>query len=481
MKHIAIIGAGLGGLTAGALLAKNGYKVTLLEQHNRVGGSATTFKRGDFTCEVGLHEMDGTYTSPAVVDVFEKLGVYNNVTFVEPDEFFKIYSANGSFTMPNGVEKVQSALMSRFPEESNAIENYLKTVEALSINLNKLTKASWYHYALFPFIFWNIIKYRTKSTQEVMDKMFKSDALKLILNSNIGYYNDSASTLSFIMHAVGQDSYFRGGGWFIKGGSQKLSDYLASIIVDHGGEVITKANVIACNEGTIEYIKKKEHFTIECDKVISNISPEQTYKLYDIHYTESKEIGNSLLTVYLGFRKSLKSVYGKGAYSNFIFDSATSLKDIDTNISKDALEKEFIFVDYSQIDSGLAPEGKSFGAVCFIDNFEAWDSLDKEAYKEKKEKLIKSVLQKLELHYSNISELVEYAEVGTAKTVQRYIKTPQGTAYGFKPSPKQFFRIPQVKSKRVDHLYFVGQWVIAGGFSPAIISGELCYREIIKH
>jgi len=55
-KTITIIGGGLGGLTSGALLAKDGHKVTLLEQHNIVGGCATTFKRkGGFTCEVGLH------------------------------------------------------------------------------------------------------------------------------------------------------------------------------------------------------------------------------------------------------------------------------------------------------------------------------------------------------------------------------------------------------------------------------------------
>ena len=45
MKTVTIIGAGLGGLTSGALLTKDGHKVTLLEQHNIVGGCATTFKR----------------------------------------------------------------------------------------------------------------------------------------------------------------------------------------------------------------------------------------------------------------------------------------------------------------------------------------------------------------------------------------------------------------------------------------------------
>ena len=49
---VIVIGAGLGGLTAGAKLAREGMKVLVLEQHNRPGGCATTFKRGEFTLEV---------------------------------------------------------------------------------------------------------------------------------------------------------------------------------------------------------------------------------------------------------------------------------------------------------------------------------------------------------------------------------------------------------------------------------------------
>ena len=54
-----VIGAGLGGLTAGAQLAKEGKKVLLIEQHSIPGGCATTFKRKDLKIEVGLHMIDG--------------------------------------------------------------------------------------------------------------------------------------------------------------------------------------------------------------------------------------------------------------------------------------------------------------------------------------------------------------------------------------------------------------------------------------
>jgi len=172
-------------------------------------------------------------------------------------------------------------------------------------------------------------------------------------------------------------------------------------------------------------------------------------------------------------------VYGKKPYSNFIFDEIDSVNSYNTMLKKDITERGFVFVDYSQVDSALTKDaGKSFGVICLSDFIEEWQDLSEADYKIKKQNLIDVAFLKLEMYYPNIKELVEYAEVGTAKTVNRYIKTPNGTAYGYKPTPQQFFKIPKVRSDKINDLYFVGQWVIAGGFSPAISSGGMCYDVI---
>lgn len=480
MKKITIIGAGLGGLTSGALLAKEGYKVTLLEQHNIVGGCATTFKRkGGFTCEVGLHEMDGVYTNPRIKTIFNRLDVYNNVEFVKPDEFFSVVTRNGAFIMPDNLKEAQKSLTKKFPNEEKGIKKYFKLISNISKELAALQSASWYHYLFFPLLFSNILRYKSKTVTEVLDTLIDDDELKLILNANVQYYNDTPDTLSFLLHSVAQYSYYSGGGWFIKGGSQKLSDYLAKVITDNGGDIITKANVIQCDSNHVVYLRKKEKITIHTDAIISNISPAQTYTLFQKEYKESKEVADSLLTIYIGFNKNLKEVYGKKPYSNFIFYEIDSVNDYNAMIKKDITERGFVFVDYSQVDSALTKDAsKSFGVICLSDFIEEWQDLDNEAYKIKKQNLINMSLSKLEMYYPNIKELVEYTEVGTAKTVNRYIKTPNGTAYGFKPTPKQFFKIPKVRSEKINNLYFAGQWVIAGGFSPTIVSGSLCYDII---
>lgn len=474
MKKITIIGGGLGGLTAGALLAKDGYVVTLLEQHRIVGGCATTFKRqGGFICEVGLHEMDGVYSNPIIKKTFEKLGVYDNVEFVKPKEFFKLHTRYGEFVMPEGIEEAKRALKARFQAESNVIDRYFEIVQSVSGCFTRLENTQWYHYLLFPFYFADIFRYRTKSVSDVLDMLSDNEELKLILNANVQYYSDSPSNLSFLLHCVAQNSYFSGGGYFIKGGSYNLSKYLADVIEQNGGKVVTRANVIKASNGEVTYEHKNQTVTVQADIVISNVSPQDTYKLFGLEYKEDRSISTSITTIYFGFSKNLRDVYGAGAYSNFIFDDIDSCGDIGT-------KQPIVFVDYSQIDSQLVSSDKSFGEVCLIDRLANWDGLDESEYESAKRRLLEEALVKLEKYYPSITNYIEFAEVATPKTMIRYTKSPNGTAYGYDPTPEQFFRMPKIKSDKIDNLYFVGQFVIAGGFSPAISSGYMCYEQIIK-
>jgi phytoene dehydrogenase-like protein len=86
---VAVIGTGLGGLVAGAVLAKNGKKVFAVEKHSIPGGCATTFKRGKFKMEVGLHEMDGLYPGDPKLKLLNSLNVLENIEFITVLEFYK--------------------------------------------------------------------------------------------------------------------------------------------------------------------------------------------------------------------------------------------------------------------------------------------------------------------------------------------------------------------------------------------------------
>lgn len=482
---ICIIGSGLGGLTAGALLAKKGYDVTVLEQHNIVGGSSTTFKRkGGYTCEVGLHEMDGLYSDRIKSFIFDNLGVYENVDFVRIPEFFRFKSDKLDFTMPGGIDESIEALGKLFPNEIKGIKKYFQLIENIAVEFSKIMELKWWQYPFMPLLMPNIFRNKKKSVKYVLDSIIKNEELKLILNTNISYYHNNIDSLSILYHSVAQFSYYNGGGWYIKGGSWKLSQHLAKTITDKGGEIITSAEAKLITENKknkiITYIKGEIEFTIEADIVISNTSPMNTYKMAEVEYKNDKEIGASLLTVYIGFKNNLKSIYGKRSYSSFFYGKVNTIEEYHNNSKEDVSKRGFVFVDYSQIDSQLVSEEKSFGVFCSLDCLGDWETLSEKDYTEKKKHLAEEYLDKLEEDYPNIRDHIEFYEVSTSRTVKRYLQTHEGTAYGFAPTAKQFFRSPEVKSKLVNNLYFTGAWVLGGGFSAAINIGGLCAQTVMN-
>src|SRR4030042_961988 len=129
MKYdIIIIGAGLGGLAAGAKLSKEGKKVLLIEQHSKPGGRATTFKRGDYILEVGLHEMDGPSPRDMKTRIFNDLDVTEKVGFLRVPEFYRFINGRYSVTIPHEPDIAIERLSALFPEDISGIKAYFDQI-----------------------------------------------------------------------------------------------------------------------------------------------------------------------------------------------------------------------------------------------------------------------------------------------------------------------------------------------------------------
>jgi len=472
-----IIGAGLGGLTAGAKLVREGKKVLVLEQHDRPGGCATTFKRKDFTMEVGLHEMDGLHPGDMKNKVFEDLGIWERVEFLAVPEFYRFMNERYDLVIPHDPEAAKKVLKTAFPGEEKGIDDYFYHV----LNAKRV-----------------MIRYRNepdKSVGQFLDEIITNDDLKLALLGNLGYFHDDPYSLSWIYYLTAQGSYYGGRANFIKGGSQQLSNALSDIITENGGEV--KLNMLVTS---IDYERKiavgvtyngirgrdKGTYSDQGSEIIVNASvPYLATTL--LSNTDGKKladsishnnIGASLLTVYYGFNKSLKEL-GSTNYSTFIYDkSVKSPSDILANNHAEFGTRSFAFVDYSQVDSALAPEGKGVGAVCCIDYSADWEGLSREEYNRMKSDVIDTLNERLEKIIPGFMDAIEYAEIGTSLTVKRFTLNPEGAVYGFAQNPGKSTEYLKALPENISLASAWGKF--GGGFSGAILGGYMTAMDLLR-
>ncbi len=474
---IIIIGAGLGGLTAGAKLAKEGKNVLLLEQHDRPGGCATTFKRRDFTMEVGLHEMDGLHPGDLKTRIFRDLGIFDRVEFLELPEFYRFINERKDLVIPHNPEEAKQILKSAFPGEQQGIDDYFHHV----LNARKI-----------------ISKHGDgpeKSVGEFLDEIITNEDLKLVLLGNLGYFHDDPYTLSWLYYLTAQGSYYGGRANFIKGGSQQLSNALMDIIRENGGVVKLKSLVTGIDyEGKkpagVTYMdvkgKDPDTYSDRAGKIIVNAAvPTRADSLLSksdgkalSEQIRKNNIGASLLTVYYGFNRPLKEV-GNRHYSTFIYDSSVhSQSDILKNNHSEFSNRSFTFVDYSQVDSALAPEGKGVGAVCCVDYPSDWEGLNRDEYNRMKADVADTMTDRCDKIIPGFRDAVEYVEVATSLSVKRFTLNPEGAVYGFAQNPgKPTGYLAALPA----NIHIASAWgKFGGGFSGAIFSGYMTAFDLLR-
>jgi len=472
-----IIGAGLGGLTAGAKLAKEGKNVLLLEQHDRPGGCATTFKRKDFIMEVGLHEMDGLHPGDMKNRIFADLGVSERVEFLPVPEFYRFINERYDLVIPHDPEEAKAVLKKSFPDQEKGIDDYFYNV----LNAKRV-----------------MVAHRNEADKSVgafLDEIISDDDLKLVLLGNLGYFHDDPYTLSWIYYLTAQGSYYGGRANFIKGGSQKLSNALSDIITTHGGSVKLNQLVTSIDyKGGLpvgvsyekSWGKEKEQLSDTATHIIVNAAvPNLAEKLLSkqdgkklAKSISGNTIGASLLTVYYGFNKPLKEV-GNKHYSTFIYDdSVKSQKDILANNHSDFSTRSFTFVDYSQVDADLAPAGKSVGAACSVDYPEDWENLERDEYMRMKADVADIITSRCEKLIPGFRNAVEYVEVGTSLSVKRFTLNPKGAVYGFAQNPG---KSTEYLSALPENTHIASAWgKFGGGFSGSIYSGYMTAIDLLR-
>jgi phytoene dehydrogenase-like protein len=497
-----VVGAGLGGLVAGAKLAREGHSVLVLEQHSVPGGCATVFQRPGFTFEVSLHEIEGFDEHDVKRPVLEELGVLDELSFEPIPEFYNYRRGDDELLVPHGQDDVLERLQSAFPEEATALERFFSVLWEIRESLGSVSMSrdlSVPALLLFPVRHWTFFRHRNTSLGEFLDDLFTDEELKLALTANLGYYHDDPYSMSLAYFAVAQGGYLTGGGYYINGGSQALSDHLVDEIVAHGGTVRTERRVtdLLVADGSVTGVRheRSRPGTVDetgldatresADHVVANaalplVADELLPTEYGKRLSEQFDewtVAPSLTTLHLGF-DTPPSELGCDHYSTVIAPAdVTSLADSVQALQGSYGRRTLSFVDYSRIDAGLVESEKAVGSLTTIDYLGEWDGLTDAEYRRKKQRVTEVLLRRLGEPFPKLPAAVSHAELATPKTIRRYTLNPAGTAYGFAQTPGQSLLHRRFDSP-VSNLAFASAWSFpGGGFTGAIAAG---YRAAVS-
>ena len=84
-SEVVVVGAGIAGLTSAAILSKSGFSVTLIESHTQAGGCAGTFKRKNYTFDVGATQVAGLEKGGIHSKIFDFLEIkIPDATILDP-------------------------------------------------------------------------------------------------------------------------------------------------------------------------------------------------------------------------------------------------------------------------------------------------------------------------------------------------------------------------------------------------------------
>lgn len=318
-KKCVIIGSGLGGLSCGVILARNGYDVTILEQHYQIGGCLQCFTRNGAKFETGMHFIG----SAAPGQTLHKLMRYLNLDGVRLSPLdtsaYDIVSLAGErFNFANGREAFLSQMGSYFPSEKDNLVTYYDIIEhiAQASSLHSLRHAE-NDMAVNMY-------YQTVSINEVMDGIFKDEMIKNVLTGNLPLYAAERDKTPFSQHAFIMDFYNQSA-FRVAGGSDNIAVSLADTIRKAGGEVRTRSKVskIICDNSRAVGVEINGEEFMDADLIIADIHPARVMEMTDtrmIRPAFRKRISGlkntaSGFSVYLKFKKNTVSYLNSNFYS----------------------------------------------------------------------------------------------------------------------------------------------------------------------
>ena len=487
---VIIIGAGMGGLSVGAFLAKESKNVLILEKHDKPGGYATSFTRKGYTFDCSIAHLNELGEGQTIPNFLKYWGGKISVKRM----FFKFKYFIGSKEFFIDTKNLENGLINYFPEKEAQIKKYLSLTykimeEAIStgapkppFEMNLIEKISFGLRALIKKP--NIMKYGLKQHNLILKQIIDDKYLESIFWA---FY--PINSLNFMSNAWAWEKIRLGEYYYPIGGIQAIPGAVVDTIIKNGSEIIYKTEV------TKIIIENKKAIGVECknrktfysDIVISNASLHHTLfnlcnnikELDKLRISiEKRNLFVSCFAIYLG----VDNKYDLNNIDYFFFLDETT-KDIDESNLTPENCPILMMVTPKQINQ--EHQSVLVGAIIPYEYKNNWltgptNKRNKDYYKLKDE--VKNII--LKRISENIGEdfinSINYSMAATPLTFERYTYNKYGSIMGWKIEKKYFGKFIPFDTSIKD-LYFVGQWVYPGGGVPAVIaSGYYLAKKILS-
>ena len=482
-KTVHIIGSGFSSLAASCYLAKAGYKVTVFEKNETIGGRARQLKKNGFTFDIG----PTWYWMP---DVFERFfGDFDK----HPSDYYSLdklnpaycvyFGKNDAITIENSLEKICQTFEKEEPGSSKQLMEFIGSAKS---NYDIAIKDLVYKPGVSPL---ELVTPKTmlkvnqflSTIKRDVRKKFKNNRLAQILEFPVLFLgakpSDTPSFYNFMNYAD-----FGLGTYHPKKGMYQVILAMEALAKELGVDIKTDANVeaILVENGTANGIvvngkKEKCHLVLSgADYHHTETLLEEKHRQYSEHYWDKKTFAPSSLLFYVGFDKKLKKV-----------DHHTLFFDVDFDVHAEAIydnpawpEKPLFYASFPSItDDSCAPKDKEAGIflIPLAPGLEDTPEL-REEYFEK-------IINRFEdLTQQDVKKNIIFKESFCVNDFKKDYNSYKGNAYGMANTLLQTaFLRPKLKSKKVKNLYFTGQLTVPGpGVPPSLISGKLTAELIQK-